>query len=148
MLRPGEPPTISPQREAERLRLSEYERAILQAIERELGWPLTEPEEHLALEQARALGMVYAGNDLFLAALARPKFLPHGPHFDQQSRLRRGRRHAAARLDGLRTGGHREGRTPCLAGEDRRRPPQGHARAGESYSDVILRLIALEASIR
>ena len=31
---------------------------MLQAMERELGRPLAEPEEHLALEQARALGMV------------------------------------------------------------------------------------------
>jgi hypothetical protein len=58
MLRPGEPPTISPEREAERLRLSEDERAMLQSMERELGRRLTEPEEHLALEQARSLGMV------------------------------------------------------------------------------------------
>ena len=49
---------ISPEREAERLRLSEDERAMLQAMERELGRRLTEPEEHLALEQARSLGMV------------------------------------------------------------------------------------------
>ena len=58
MLPPGEPSTISPEREAERLRLSEDERAMLQAMERELGRRLTEPEEHLALEQARSLGMV------------------------------------------------------------------------------------------
>jgi hypothetical protein len=58
MLRPGEPSTISPEREAERLRLSEDERVMLQAMERELGRPLTEPEERLALEQARSLGMV------------------------------------------------------------------------------------------
>jgi hypothetical protein len=58
MLPPGEPSTISPEREAERLRLSEDERAMLQAMERELGRPLTEPEENLALEQARALGIV------------------------------------------------------------------------------------------
>ena len=58
MLRPGEPSTISPQREAERLRLSEDERAMLQSTERELGRPLTAPEEHLALEQARSFGMV------------------------------------------------------------------------------------------
>ena len=58
MFRPREPSTISPEREAERLRLSEDERAMLQAIERELGRPLTEPEEDLALEQARSLGIV------------------------------------------------------------------------------------------
>jgi hypothetical protein len=45
MLLPGEPSTISPEREAERLRFSEDERAMLQAMER-------------ALEQARSLGMV------------------------------------------------------------------------------------------
>jgi hypothetical protein len=53
---PGEPSTISPEREAERLRLSKDERALLQAMERELGRPLTEPEDILALEQARHLG--------------------------------------------------------------------------------------------
>ena len=58
MLPPGEPSTISPEREAARLRLSEDERAMLQTIERELGRLLTEPEEHLAWEQARSLGMV------------------------------------------------------------------------------------------
>ena len=58
MLRPGEPPTISPAREAERLRLSEDELGMLQSMERELGRRLTEPEEHLALEQARSLGMI------------------------------------------------------------------------------------------
>ena len=50
MLPPGEPSTISPEREAERLRLSEDERAMLQTMERELGRRLTEPEEYLALE--------------------------------------------------------------------------------------------------
>ena len=58
MFGPGELSTISPEREAEKLRLSENERAMLQAMERELARPLTEPEEHLALEQARSLGMV------------------------------------------------------------------------------------------
>jgi hypothetical protein len=58
MLRPGQPSTISPEREAKRLRLSEGERAMLQAMERELGRPLTGPEEYLVLEQARSLGMV------------------------------------------------------------------------------------------
>ena len=58
MLRPGETSTISPKREAERLHLCQDERAMLQAMERELSRRLTEPEAHLALEQARALGMV------------------------------------------------------------------------------------------
>ena len=58
MLRPGEASTISPEREAERLRLSEDERAMLQTMESELDRRLTDPEEHLALEQARSLGMV------------------------------------------------------------------------------------------
>jgi hypothetical protein len=58
MLRPGERSPISPEREAERPRLSKDERAMLQSMERELGRPLTAPEEHLALEQARTLGMV------------------------------------------------------------------------------------------
>jgi hypothetical protein len=58
MLPRAEPSTISSEREAERLRLSEDERTMLQAMERELGRPLTAPEEHLALEQARSLGMV------------------------------------------------------------------------------------------
>jgi hypothetical protein len=58
MLLPGEPSTISPEREVERLRLSEDEHVMLQAMERELGRPLTGPEEHLVLEQARSLGMV------------------------------------------------------------------------------------------
>ena len=56
MLRPRETSAISPKREAKRLRLSEDERALLQAMERELARPLTEPEEHLALEQARRSG--------------------------------------------------------------------------------------------
>ena len=54
----GEPSTISPEREAERLRLTDDERAILRIMERDLRRTLTEPEEHLALEQARSLGMV------------------------------------------------------------------------------------------
>jgi hypothetical protein len=58
MLLPGEPSTISLEREVEGLRLSEDERVMLPAMERELGRPLTEPEEHLALEQARSLGIV------------------------------------------------------------------------------------------
>ena len=48
---------IRARREAERLRLTDDERAVLRIIERDLRRPLTEQEEHLALEQARALGM-------------------------------------------------------------------------------------------
>jgi hypothetical protein len=47
---------IRARREAERLRLTDDERAILRIMER-LRRPLTEQEEHLALEQARAFGM-------------------------------------------------------------------------------------------
>jgi hypothetical protein len=43
--------------EAERLRLTDEERAVLRIMERDLRRPLTEQEEHLALEQVRALGM-------------------------------------------------------------------------------------------
>ena len=49
---------IRARREAERLRLTDDERAVLQIMERDLRRPLTEQEEHLALEQARSLGMV------------------------------------------------------------------------------------------
>jgi hypothetical protein len=48
---------IRARREAERLRLTDDERAVLRIIERDLRRPLTEQKEHLALEQARALGM-------------------------------------------------------------------------------------------
>jgi hypothetical protein len=49
---------IRARREAERLRLTDDERAILRIMERDLRRPLTEREERLALEQARSLGMV------------------------------------------------------------------------------------------
>jgi hypothetical protein len=49
---------IRARREAERLRLTDDERAFVRIMERDLRRPLTEQEEHLALEQARALGMV------------------------------------------------------------------------------------------
>jgi hypothetical protein len=49
---------IRTRREAERLRLTDYERAILRIMERDLRRTLTEQEEHLTLEQARSLGMV------------------------------------------------------------------------------------------
>jgi hypothetical protein len=48
---------IRARREAERLRLTDDERAVLRIMERDLRRPLTEQEEHLAIEQARALGM-------------------------------------------------------------------------------------------
>ena len=48
---------IRARHEAERLRLTDDERAVLRIIERDLRRPLTEQEEHLALQQARALGM-------------------------------------------------------------------------------------------
>ena len=44
-------------REAERLRLTDDERAVLRIMERNLRRPLTEQEERLALERARVLGM-------------------------------------------------------------------------------------------
>jgi hypothetical protein len=49
---------IRARREAERLRLSDDERAVLRIMERDLRRTLTEQEEHLSLEQARSLGMV------------------------------------------------------------------------------------------
>lgn len=49
---------IRARREAERPRLTDYERAVLRIMERDLRRPLPEEEEHRALEQARALGMV------------------------------------------------------------------------------------------
>jgi hypothetical protein len=49
---------IRARREVERMRLTDDERAVLRIIERDLRRPLTEQEEHLALEQARSLGMV------------------------------------------------------------------------------------------
>ena len=53
---------IRARREAERLRLTDDERAILRIMERDLRRPLTEQEEHLALERVRSLGMVRAGS--------------------------------------------------------------------------------------
>jgi hypothetical protein len=49
---------VRARREAERQRLTDDERALLRIIERDLRRPLTEQEEHLALEQARTRGMV------------------------------------------------------------------------------------------
>ena len=49
---------IRARREAERLRLTDDERAVLRIMERDLRRTLTEQEEHLTLEQARSLGMV------------------------------------------------------------------------------------------
>jgi uncharacterized membrane protein len=48
---------IRARRETERLRLTDDERAVLRIMERGLRRSLTEQEEHLALEQTRALGM-------------------------------------------------------------------------------------------
>jgi hypothetical protein len=56
MLPSGEPSTISPEREAERLRLSEDERDA--ASDGARAWSaLTEPEEHLALERPLAMSL-------------------------------------------------------------------------------------------
>jgi hypothetical protein len=49
---------IRARREAERPRLTDDERAVLRIMERDLRRPLTEQEEQLALEHARAFGMV------------------------------------------------------------------------------------------
>jgi hypothetical protein len=51
---------IRARRQAERLRLTDDQRAVLRIVERDLRRPLTEQEQEqfLALEQARALGMV------------------------------------------------------------------------------------------
>ena len=58
MYKPHEPsPPLTPEREAARRLLNDEERRMLGAMERELGRPLTEQEERLALEQARSLGM-------------------------------------------------------------------------------------------
>ena len=48
---------IRARREAERLGLTDDERAVLRIMERDLRRALTEQEEHLALEQTRSLGM-------------------------------------------------------------------------------------------
>jgi hypothetical protein len=42
---------IRARREAERLRLTDRERAVLRIMERDLRRPLTDEEEHLALER-------------------------------------------------------------------------------------------------
>ena len=49
--KPEEPsPPLTPEREAARQALNDEEREILEAMERDLGRPLTEEEKHLALE--------------------------------------------------------------------------------------------------
>jgi hypothetical protein len=51
MFKPEEPsPPLTPERLAARQRLNDDERKMLAAVERDLGRPLTEEEEHLALE--------------------------------------------------------------------------------------------------
>jgi hypothetical protein len=51
MFKPGEPsPPLTPERLAARQRLNDNERKMVEAIELDLGRPLTEQEEHLALE--------------------------------------------------------------------------------------------------
>ena len=51
VLKPEEPsPPLTPEREAARQVLNDEEREMLEAMERDLGRPLTEEEEHLALE--------------------------------------------------------------------------------------------------
>jgi hypothetical protein len=51
VFKPEEPsPPLTPGREAARQVLNDEERKILEAVERDLGRPLTEEEEHLALE--------------------------------------------------------------------------------------------------
>jgi hypothetical protein len=83
MLLPGEPSTISPEREAERLRFSEDERAMLQAMERELGRPFDRAGRASGLgagavtrDGLSSAVIVPAQSGLSVAALARPKFLP------------------------------------------------------------------------
>ena len=49
---------IRARREAERLRLTDDEHAVLRIMERDLRRPLTEQEEHLALEKAWSFGVV------------------------------------------------------------------------------------------
>jgi hypothetical protein len=54
MFEPEEPsPPLTPERLAARQKLNDEERKILEAMESDLGRPLTEEEEHLALEQPR-----------------------------------------------------------------------------------------------
>ena len=51
MFEPEEPsPPLTPERLAARQKLNDEERKILEAMESDLGRPLTEEEEHLALE--------------------------------------------------------------------------------------------------
>ena len=51
VFQPEEPsPPLTPEREAARQLLNDEERKILEAMERDLGRPLTEEEERLALE--------------------------------------------------------------------------------------------------
>ena len=51
VFKPEEPsPPLTPERLAARQRLNDDERKMLAAVERDLGRPLTEEEEHLALE--------------------------------------------------------------------------------------------------
>ena len=51
MFKPEEPsPPLTPERLAVREKLNDEERKILEAIESDLGRPLTEDEERLALE--------------------------------------------------------------------------------------------------
>jgi hypothetical protein len=51
VFKPKEPSSpLTPEREAARKLLNDEERQILESMERELGRPLTEEEEHLALE--------------------------------------------------------------------------------------------------
>jgi hypothetical protein len=51
MFKPEEPsPPLTPERLAVRQKLNDEERKILEAIEGDLGRPLTEEEERLALE--------------------------------------------------------------------------------------------------
>ena len=61
MFKPGNPTkttTLSPEREVARRLLNDDERSIIAMMERDLRRLLTDQEEFLALEQARALGMV------------------------------------------------------------------------------------------
>jgi hypothetical protein len=51
MFKPEEPsPQLTPERQAARQLLNDEERKMLEAMERELVRPLTEPEQHLVLE--------------------------------------------------------------------------------------------------
>jgi hypothetical protein len=59
MFKPDEPSApLPPEREAARQLLNDHERSVIEAMECGLGRPLTEQEEFLSLEQARALGEV------------------------------------------------------------------------------------------